>query len=422
MSKNINILIIAYKFPPMGGIGTRRWAKFAKYLARKGYKVHILTIDYPKIDKVNWYHDIKDNDNIIIHKVKSGYPLWLMNLSSNRFISFIQKMINFLLKKTFFYIDIAQNWAKYMLPEAKKIILENNIINVIATNPPPSVSYISTYLKIELPYINLIQDFRDSWNDDIDYDYPKTLKFFWQKEKSVYMEWFVINHSDKIVNVTQDITKRIKKKFGIYKDKFVTIYNGFDRDDINNIKPYNKPIKNNNKIKIIYAGGLGLGRIEAIKLIMDVLLMLDEKTLNRIELNIYTSYDKSKLDKKYYFLFEKKVVNFYEMVSPKEIYNIINEHDYCLSINSPIYPYAFGTKIFDYMMLNKKIIHISGDGELSRLLIKKGQFVANYNKEEIKNIIKKILNENTYSVINYDEFDIANLVKNFERLFIYEKN
>ena len=160
-----NILIIAYKFPPMGGIGTRRWAKFAKYFTKLGYKVHILTIEYKKEEEINWFHDIKDNENIIIHRIKSGYPLWLMNLSSNKAISFVQKVCNFLLKKTFFYIDIAQNWAKYMIPEAKKIILDNDIQNVIVTSPTHSVAYYATYLKIDLPHINLIQDFRDNWND-----------------------------------------------------------------------------------------------------------------------------------------------------------------------------------------------------------------------------------------------------------------
>jgi len=134
--KNKNILIIAYKFPPMGGIGTRRWAKFAKYLAKDGYKVYVLTINYKKIDKVNWLKDIENNENIIIHRIKSAYPLWLLSVSNNKYIAFIQKLLNFILKKTFFYIDIAQYWYKYMIPEAKNIINKYNINNVIVTSPP----------------------------------------------------------------------------------------------------------------------------------------------------------------------------------------------------------------------------------------------------------------------------------------------
>jgi glycosyltransferase involved in cell wall biosynthesis len=410
-----NILIIAYKFPPMGGIGTRRWAKFAKYFTKLGYKVHILTIEYKKEEEINWFHDIKDNENIIIHRIKSGYPLWLMNLSNNKLISFIQKSINFILKKTFFYIDIAQYWAKYMLPEAKNIIHKFNIKNVIVTNPPASVSYSATYLKIELPNINLIQDFRDSWNDDIDYVYPNTLKFFWQKEKSVYMEWFVVNHSDYIVNVTNDITNRTKNKFKQYEDKFLTIYNGFDQDDIKHIDVNIK--SNTDKIKIIYAGGLGLGRIDAIKLIFDFLLEQKEKVLSQFEINIYTSFDKNNLDIKYNTLFEKKIVSFNALVPPKVIFKIINEHNYCLSINAPMYPYAFGTKIFDYMMMNKKIIHISNGGELSSILVEQNQHVSNYEKQEISSTFNSILSmAESISSVNYNKFDIYNLTQDYKRL------
>jgi hypothetical protein len=415
-----NILIIAYKFPPMGGIGTRRWAKFAKYFTKLGYKVHILTIEYKKEEEINWFHDVKDNENIIIHRIKSGYPLWLMNLSSNKAISFVQKVCNFLLKKTFFYIDIAQNWAKYMIPEAKKIILDNDIQNVIVTSPTHSVAYYATYLKIDLPHINLIQDFRDNWNDDTPYSYPNTLKFFWQKEKSAYMEWFVVNHSDYIVNVTKDITNRTKNKFKQYENKFFTIYNGFDKDDIKHIDVNIKP--NTDKIRIIYAGGLGLGRIDAIKLIFDFLLEQKEKILNQFEINIYTSFDKNNLDSKYNILFENKVISFNVLVPPKVIFKIINEHNYCLSINAPMYPYAFGTKIFDYMMMNKKIIHISNGGELSDILIRENQFVSNYAKQNVVELFNLVLDNRNSTIVNYSKYNIEKLTKSYEELLEMDIN
>ncbi len=416
-SKMKNILVIAYKFPPMGGIGTRRWAKFAKYFAREGYKVHILTINYKKQDKVNWMDDIKGNENIIIYRVKSGYPLWLMDLSSNRYIALLQKIINALLKRTFFYMDIAQNWAKYMLPEAKKIIKENNIKNVIVTSPPHSIAYFSSYLKVDLPYINLIQDFRDNWNDDVPYDYPKTLKFFWQKEKSVYMEWFTVKSSDKIVNVTQDITDRMSKRFMEYKEKFITIYNGYDRDDIRNIELNQKNASS--KIKIIYAGGLGLGRIKAIEMILDSLLKLEKNKREKLEINIYSSYDSSKLYSKYNTLFGEGIINFNSLVSPKEIFKIMAEHDYCLSINSPLYPYAFGTKVFDYMLLNKKIIHISNGGELFEKLQEFGQICVPYKQLEIDNMLESILKDLDINVsIDYSDFDLKNITKKYMELFI----
>ncbi len=412
-----HILIIAYKFPPMGGIGTRRWAKFAKYLSRDGYKVHVLTINYQKKDKVNWLHDVEGNDNIIIHRIRAGYPLWLMSLSSNKYISFLQKVINVLLKKSFFYIDIAQNWAKYMLPEAKKIIIENDIKNVIVSSPPHSIAYYASYLKVDLPNIQLIQDFRDNWNDDVPYEYLTTFKFFWQKEKSVYMEWFTVKNSDIIVNVTQDITDRMSSRFKEHKSKFITIYNGYDKDDIKKLKFVKE--KKKDKIKIVYAGGLGLGRIKALELICDILLDMQEAKRVQFKIDIYSSYDSSKLNPKYIKLLKGGIVNFKGLVSPKEIFGIINEYDYCLSINSPLYPYAFGTKVFDYMMLNKKIIHISNGGELSKKLKEFGQITVSYNTNEIRNMLDIILNNQLNNLkLDYGEFNLENITKKYTELFI----
>jgi hypothetical protein len=412
-----SILIIAFKFPPMGGIGTRRWAKFAKYLSNNGYKVHVITIDYLNIDKVNWISDVEPNENIIIHRIKSGYINFLLKENKTIVQKVLAKILRVVLHNTFFYIDIGQNWAKYLIPYASKLIKKENIENVIVTSPPHSVAYYATYLKVQYPEINLIQDFRDNWNDDEYYEYKKGLRFFWQKEKSAYMENFTVEHSDYLINVTEDISKRTINKYKLYKDKFKTIYNGFDRDDIKHIGI--ETISDDNKIKIIYAGSLDGRRIKALYLIFDSLLMKKNiKLLDQFELNIYSSYSLDKVDLKYKQLLNK-VVFFHSFVSPTQIMKLINEHNYCLSINSPLYPYAFGTKVFDYMMLNKKIIHISGEGELSILLRELNQYVADYNLNSIENLILKIHEEiNHDNNKDYERFNLVNLTKDFERLFI----
>ncbi|HBF38391.1 MAG TPA: glycosyl transferase family 1, partial [Firmicutes bacterium] len=44
MSNQINqILMIAYYFPPLGGAGVQRSSKFAKYLARQGWQVRVVS-------------------------------------------------------------------------------------------------------------------------------------------------------------------------------------------------------------------------------------------------------------------------------------------------------------------------------------------------------------------------------------------
>src|SRR5690606_4050757 len=45
MSRQKNVLLISYSFPPIGGGGVPRPLKMAKYLGEFGWNVHVLTVD-----------------------------------------------------------------------------------------------------------------------------------------------------------------------------------------------------------------------------------------------------------------------------------------------------------------------------------------------------------------------------------------
>lgn len=113
-----------------------------------------------------------------------------------------------------------------------------------------------------------------------------------------------------------------------------------------------------------------------------------------------------------------KNVFFCQLVSPEEILRIVSK-EYCLSINSKIAPYAFGTKIFDYMGLNKKIIHISEGGQLFDLLKAKKQFVCRYDLNNIVNVLLSLkedyVNKNNLDNIDYSEYSIVNLINKLEK-------
>jgi len=411
-----NILIIVYKFPPMGGIGTRRWVKFSKYLA-SNYNIHILTSYYPYKDKVNWEYDI-NHENITVHKFKTYYPYWLLKKSKFRTVVAFKRIINFLLHKTIFYIDSAQYDAKPILTKAKKIISEYNISNVIASGHPVSINYISTYLKIDMPHINLIQDYRDNWNDLNVYQFgsKKGLLFFKQKEKSAYQEFFTVYYSDIVVNVSQDLTKALQNKHKNIQDKLITITNGYDRDDFNNVEV------DNSKFNIIYTGSLYNGRIEAIELLLDAIIDLNDEFINNnLKIVVYTNYNVNDLDVKYTSLLNKIII-FKSFVSPSDIIKAISKFRYALSINSKFASYAFGTKIFDYMALDKKILHISNGGYLFNLLESKGQYTSTYDIDNIKNILIKIkndyLSQTNGNLVNYQDFSMNKLTLKLEEYFI----
>ena len=63
----MNILMIAYYYPPMGGGGVQRTLKFVKYLSRLGHQVHVLTV---KKDSLFAEFDIKASaiENVQVHR------------------------------------------------------------------------------------------------------------------------------------------------------------------------------------------------------------------------------------------------------------------------------------------------------------------------------------------------------------------
>lgn len=397
MSKKV--LILAYKFPPMGTIGTRRWAKFAKYLANNGYQVHILARRYKYNDTVNWSADIV-HDNIKVTYFETIYPMVCIKNSKNIAEKVLCKILNIFRERFLSKLDIADAKSIDFFTKANTIIKEENIVNVIVTAPPHTFSYYATIVKSENPNINLIVDYRDPWN----YFTPYTLKNsnnFKLKEKSIAMETQVVSMANHILCVTSDMTNSLKNLYPEHSNKIQTLYNGFDKDDYLDIKVEEK---DKNYIEILYAGAFEAGRIEAIKLIAEALndytqeLNVKFILYSNISINTFVGFKYLNIIKKYFI--------FNSFISQKEILEKIADCDICLSINSPDNIHAFGTKIFDYFALNKPIWHISNGGELFELLKHNNQFVSTYDKVDILYFFDKI-----------GEIDLQNI----KQKFVYER-
>ena len=95
------ILLIAYYWPPGGGIAVRRWMGLANALSRRGVEVHVMTIDpssaaYQQVDESLFdeienysYHDelvVKQNySSSLIHEFSWAFTFLSLKLNiSNR--------------------------------------------------------------------------------------------------------------------------------------------------------------------------------------------------------------------------------------------------------------------------------------------------------------------------------------------------
>jgi len=401
--KQKSILIISYQFCPRGGVGTRRWSKFAKYL-NKDYDVHVISAKYPYKDTISFCDDVKD---INIHRVVARYPAYAINPKR----SFSVKVVNRLLEESIYFIDYSQKWKRPLINKAKELVEEYDIRNVIVTGPPFAQIFYACKLKELLPKINLIVDYRDPWK----WMQNKGTIFFKYKSKvSAKMEKLVQKNADKIIYTTHDLTEKVEKQYPEYKHKAVTIHNGYDPADSQDASS-NLEEKNT----VFYAGTLYGGREEGILYIVKALVLLEKESKDiNIRFNIYSEHfpmpDFTREEKEVF----EKYFHFYKYIPQKELFKVLNKHEYCLSINSKRFPHLIGAKTFDYMGFRKKIFHIGPDsGELKNILTSTDQIVCHFDEMNISNGLKRLLdpenrNADTQSYPNFSIVHLTNLVKN----------
>jgi len=411
---NKNILLIAFKYPPYAGVGGFRWSKLSKYLAEMGYTIHVVTVKWKQHGDNTYLEDVK-HPNIIIHRIPSLYPhnLKYKPFKKNLIGEFkrILRHLFFKIVNIFWYEDEAQYWGYSLLPFCERLIIEEDIKNVIATGHPFMANYWAAKLKQKNPEINLIQDFRDPWNDDV----IRYLPLKQMVKKSENHEIFAINNCDFLVTVTNGLMDLYYEKARREINKTV-IRNGYDIDICQK-----KSIKRD--FNIIYAGSLWAGREEPLEAFLKSLVSII-KDIPEMKISFYGSFP-SGLVKKYSKLFDEKIIFTYSPVSPDQVQKIINESFACLLFNSRVYPYALSTKIYEYASLKRPILCVNYGGEIDDV-IQKHNLGLSVNGDDINQINEGILKlyglwkENPYFEIiptGLEIYHYKNLAKMIEKLF-----
>lgn len=372
----MRILVVCFKFPPMSGVGSRRWVKLSKALIKKGHEVHFLTVDYPYSGDLSWLDDV--HEKLIVHRYQSVYPSRLLKDGAGIIGKLLTRAFRVLLSKTFFRYGEAQHDTARIVVKIKEIISEHDIKNIIASGHPVSVNYAASIVKCDIPSINLIQDFRDNWNDLESFSFPMGISRLKAKEVFVDEEFRSVYYANSIVNVTDTLTSVMTNRHSSQPaSKFHTIFNFYDEDEV----VIDDSIRDKG-LTIRYFGSLYNERIEAVYKVMDALFEIPDIADDFI-IELYTNYDCEKIPKKYSSLINTSIY-FKSMVPPSEVKILIGKSFACLSINAAHASYAFGTKVFEYMGQEKPIFHISNGGELSAILEQTGNVVATYNKDSIR--------------------------------------
>ena len=169
-------MILTYYWPPSGGSGVQRWMYFAKHLKQLGWEPIVITVDENKASYSVFDTSLNSEvNNIRVIKTKTREPLqWYSILTTGskqkgipqgeiKKKSILGKLAAFI-RGNFFIPDARVGWVPFALQAARKIIIEEDIKQIITTGPPHSSHLIGLQLQKEFS-LEWFVDFRDPWSD-----------------------------------------------------------------------------------------------------------------------------------------------------------------------------------------------------------------------------------------------------------------
>lgn len=365
------ILIICYFFPPNAGIGGRRWAKFAKELARRGHTVHVIrSAGGPGQMGSLWTEDAQ-TPGVVAHPLPARYPGVFNRFAPLTLQDKIAYQIwQWVLPKLTRYnwYDRGIFWRKQLLRKASKLIREHHIRNVVVTGAPFSLMAYAAELKKPFPEINLIGDFRDPWTWGMGYGFGTLNPERMRREKA--QEALVVREFDKLTASTSSIIRHLQDTYGGPPERYLTIPHVIDPDEIQVTTTREK----DGVFKMIYAGSLYDGAEAALyyKALWGALEALRDKyptafanfrldlyiTVRAVEIFAQELKDRG---------LDKHVV-FHAPVPPRTILERIAGADLVLAFLPENKKDIMVTKFSEIFHLHRPVLHIGEPGLVSRTI------------------------------------------------------
>jgi glycosyltransferase involved in cell wall biosynthesis len=262
------VLFVSYYFPPAGGPGVQRVAKFARYLGEFGWTPIMLVPENPEYQALDESLAKELPHDLIIRKahifepydlyrkftgVKKGVSLDVAVNKRGAKRSFKQRVAEFI-RATFFIPDARIGWYKNAVAEGIKITKEYPISMIYSSSPPYTVSLVARKIS-KLSGIPWVAGFRDPWTG---FESSTPNRWFLPKAIDKKLERSVFTDA-KIVDVAwEGIREDVRGKYPeIPASKFVHIPNGFDSADFPEHDIIKRAVRERGeKFVITYSGSL----------------------------------------------------------------------------------------------------------------------------------------------------------------------
>lgn len=398
MNSRSAVLMIAYYFPPLGGAGVQRSLKFAKYLPLYGWQPYILTV----LEN----HNLQDLS--LIEEIPEG--LIVNRTPILRLPSRLPWRVRYFINRWLLTVDEQIGWLPFANSSGHKAIAEHKINLIYSTSAPYSAHLIARQLHhwTHLPWV---ADFRDPWMGNRFVHFPTAL----HRWINQHLEQSVFHEADRMIMNTEGARRYYLREYSDLPDeKFVTIPNGYDHDDI---PKQNQEIKQSKIFSIVHMGSL-YQKTRSSKYFLTALHMALETgrlPQDKIRVRFIGNIDRETLMLVNHFKLDGNV-DFMGYLPHRKALSQLLAADLLLLIAS----YGAGSdlfvpaKLYEYMAIGKPILCLAEPGDCVDLILKarSGVIAPPNDVEKITNQLVSLyqLWQNGNLFITPDQ----QLIRNFE--------
>lgn len=426
----MNILALAYIFPPDSGSGTYRSLYFFNHLVKLGENVTVVTVKEEKFSpfasvdfelrlqidtRINIIrtsvvrpmdHLLKIRSSLI--GVKGIYDKEASTTNLNDKKSFLLTYLKDMVSSALTCPDEQVGWIPYAVRNASKIIRSLQIDCVYATGGPWSALIASALIK-KKHKIPLILDFRDPWANNPDKN-PRSKLI---KMCHRILENFCIKNANYIIANTKELCEDFIQRYpSIDRDRFITITNGFE--DINMSNNCTK----NNKFTLVHAGEIYLSR-KPDSLFKAIQCLIKERKIPKDKILIQFVGGYSPNEDIIKLLQTEELNNVVDIIArvPHSIAIQYQMAADALLIFQTEFPLQVPRKIYEYMSMLKPVLAITEQSSATARIIERSKIgiVADQSIESIKNSILSLFK--LWEVGKNNTIDI-NSIKEFKNEYL----
>lgn len=246
------VAFLSYFFPPVGGGGTSRSAKFVKYLYRFGFRPTVFTV---RPESHEQSREFRLDDSQVVDLASSEYDhVQIANPSGAGYRHWIRQSRLFPLAWTAGYPWLYESSRPWAFAAARAIIKAHrkHPFDLIYVSAGPNSALEAAAWASRRLSIPWIADLRDLWTRD-------TLKFFPSRGHYLWESWLerrILGTASAVVANTSLSGDRLRESLGPgASDRVTVIPNGFDAEDFPAETAWSAPRKGA-IISVLHAGTL----------------------------------------------------------------------------------------------------------------------------------------------------------------------